>query len=463
MRRHRVLAVAGALASVLLGAAGSDAAGGPTRAVLPLAATSSSNVLPVSSTPLSGPLAGGIGTDMAFSGGLAYVGNYNGFAIYDVHEPARPILLSQVRCPGGQGDVTVSGSLLYVSVDYPRSSSACGAPAQSATVASSWEGLRIFDVSNPRSPRYVKAVETVCGSHTNTLAASTPTTDYLYVSSYGPNAAYPGCRPPHDTISIVGVPRSRPAEARVVARPNLFPDGGYAGGLNAYGDVARATTGCHDITAFPARRLAAGACLGDGVLLDIADPVHPVVLDRVRDTTNFAFWHSATFNNEGTKVVFTDELGGGLVAACNPSIGRNRGGNGIYDVTADRRLVFRSFYKIPRTQAATENCVAHNGSLVPLRNRDVMVQAWYQGGVSVWEFTDSARPREIGWFDRGPVVPTTTLGGSWSAYYYRGFVYSSDIRRGLDVLRLTDAGLRPAQWTAMDVLNPQSQPYFRAW
>ena len=218
-----------------------------------------------------------------------------------------------------------------------------------------------------------------------------------------------------------------------MATPNLFPDGGYTN-----------TSGCHDITVNPARKIAAGACMGDGIILDIKDPVAPKVIDRVRDTTNFAFWHSATFNNAGTKVVFTDELGGGGAATCNAAIGPNRGANGIYDLSKDRKLTFRSYYKIPRHQFDSENCVAHNGSLIPVKGRDVMVQSWYMGGTSFWDFTDSDNPREIGYFERGPNGgPAGGGGGTWSSYYYNGHVYSSDLGKGFDVLKITDA--RPEQ------------------
>ena len=198
--------------------------------------------------------------------------------------------------------------------------------------------------------------------------------------------------------------------------------------------------------------------MGDGVLLDISDREYPVVTETVRDTTNFAFWHSATFNDAGTKVVFTDELGGGGAATCNPTVGPDKGGNGIYDIVGGQ-LVFKSYYKIPRTNSNTENCVAHNGSLIPVAGKDIMVQAWYQGGISVFDFTDSANPTEIAWFDRGPVSDTRlVLGGSWSAYYYNGYVYSNDIQRGLDVLEVTDPAAQSD--VRIDRLNPQSQPSF---
>nr|BFF00747.1 hypothetical protein GCM10020241_24220 [Streptoalloteichus tenebrarius] len=205
--------------------------------------------------------------------------------------------------------------------------------------------------------------------------------------------------------------------------------------------------------------------MGDGVLIDISDRERPRVFERVRDDRNFAFWHSATFNNEGTKVVFTDELGGGGAPACDAKTGPTRGADGIYDIVGrgdQRKLVFRSYFKIPRYQAETENCVAHNGSLIPVRGRDIMVQAWYQGGVSVWDFTDSARPKEIGYWERGPLSTDRKItGGSWSAYYYNGHIYSSDIQKGLDVLDLNDPRTHIAKWVRMDELNVQTQGSYR--
>ena len=277
-------------------------------------------------------------------------------------------------------------------------------------------------------------------------------TVYLYVSSYGPSDSYAGCPPPHDSISIIRVPVHRPTEAAVVAVPNLFAedDGGNPGG-----NGSSTTSGCHDITVYPSKDLAAGACMGDGILLDIRDREAPRVIERVRDTVNFSFWHSATFNNAGTKVVFTDELGGGGAATCVDSVGPTRGANAIYDITGrgdQRKLVFRSYFKIPRQNTELENCVAHNGSLVPVLGRDVLVQAWYQGGVSVWDFTDSARPVELGYWERGPLSDTDrVIGGSWSAYWYNGYIYSSDIQKGLDVLELNDW----RTWTARLVRSPE--------
>ncbi|MFE4646950.1 hypothetical protein ACFRFS_39125, partial [Streptomyces sp. NPDC056730] len=191
----------------------------------------------------------------------------------------------------------------------------------------------------------------------------------------------------------------------------------------------------------------------------------PRVIDQVQDNVNFAFWHSATFNQSANKVVFTDELGGGGAATCNAEIGPTRGADGIYDIVGKgdkRKLVFRSYYKIPRYQADTENCVAHNGSLIPVKGRDIMVQSWYQGGVSVWDFTNSSKPKEIAYFERGPISAETMVGGgTWSSYYYNGHIYSNDMVKGFDVLRLDDRVTDPAKRVRMSELNVQTQPdYF---
>ncbi|NJQ03724.1 LVIVD repeat-containing protein [Streptomyces zingiberis] len=403
---------------------------------------------------------GSLNTDLAFQGRYAFGGNYDGFTIYDIGNPRSPKIVSQVLCPGGQNDISVSGNLLFLSTDSSRSDDSCSSTSQPATEKSSWEGMKIFDISDKRNPRYVASVETACGSHTHTLVPDKKDI-YLYVSSYFPSEDFPDCRPPHDGISVVKVPKASPERARVVDFPVLFPDGGNPG--TEKGSLE--TSGCHDITAFPAKRLAAGACMGDGILMDISDPARPRVVERVRDDENFAFWHSATFSENGSKVVFTDELGGGGGATCNAEVGPTHGANGIYDLKGrgDRsELVFRSYFKIPRHQADTENCVAHNGSLIPVKGRDIMVQAWYQGGVSVWEFTDSSRPKEIGYFERGPLsTDVLEVGGSWSAYYYNGHIYSNDIAKGFDVLRIDDPRTAGAERVRLNELNVQTQPDYR--
>ncbi|WP_242454009.1 LVIVD repeat-containing protein [Bailinhaonella thermotolerans] len=397
-------------------------------------------------------------SDLAFQGNHAFVGNYGGFTVYDIADPARPRVVSQVVCPASQNDISVSGKLLFLSVDEPRTGESCESADGGPGPGGAWEGIRIFDISDVRQPRFVAAVRTDCGSHTHTLL---PDGDdvYVYVSSYGPQEGFTGCEPPHDKISIIRVPRDDPAAAKVVATPVLFKDGGQKGNLGPFDE----TSGCHDITVYPEKRLAAGACMGDGILLDISKPAAPRVLDRVQDTENFAFWHSATFNNEADRVVFTDELGGGTSAVCTQAIGPKRGADGVYDIVGEgdgRRLRFRGYFKIPRHQEPGENCVAHNGNLVPAKGRDIMVQAWYQGGVSVFDFTDPENVQEIGYFDRA-AFRGDSLAGSWSAYYYNGHVYSSDIQHGLDVLKITHPSAASAESVRTTELNAQTQTSYK--
>ncbi|MFH8470435.1 LVIVD repeat-containing protein [Streptomyces sp. NPDC017991] len=409
----------------------------------------------------------GTNSDLAFQGKYAFAGNYDGFRIFDISNPKAPKTVSQVLCPGSQNDITVSGDLLFLSTDSSRSDNSCSSTTQPATEKSSWEGMKVFDISDKKNPKYVAAVETACGSHTHTLVPERKNV-YVYVSSYSPSATFPDCQPPHDGISIIKVPRKAPEKAAVVSFPVLFPGEGADGGGNPGGPTnpgVSKTTGCHDITVLPSKDLAAGACMGDGILFSIKDPENPKIIDQVQDNVNFAFWHSASFNQKADKVVFTDELGGGGAATCNETVGPNRGADGIYDIVGKgdkRKLVFKSYFKIPRHQADTENCVAHNGSLIPVKGKDIMVQAWYQGGISVWDFTNSSKPKEIAFFERGPLSTTTMVtGGSWSAYYYNGYIYSNDIAKGFDVLKINDRRTDPAKKNRLNELNVQTQPdYF---
>jgi len=424
----------------------------------------SPNMTQLTNLPATAPLAGegSTGTDIAFQGRYAFVGNYLGFTIYDIKNPKKTKIVSQVLCPGSQNDISITGNLLFLSTDSRRSNNSCTSTAQNDGSKPYWEGIKIFDVSDKKAPKYLKAVETDCGSHTHTLVPDDEGKNaYLYVSSYGPDAAISKCQPPHDGISIVQVPLDNPKAAKVAATPVLFPDGGNPG---VPGDVENGyvtpTSGCHDITVYPSKNLAAGACMGDGVLFDITDRLNPREINRVQDDAHFAFWHSATFNNEGTKVVFTDELGGGGAATCNEQIGQERGADGIYDITGtgdDRKLEFRNYFKIDRMQTDDENCVAHNGSLLPIAGKDIMVQSWYMGGVTVWDFTDSANPKAIGYWERGPAANPDEGGGTWSAYYYNGAIYSSDLGKGLDVLQINDPLTDPAKQVKMDELNTQTQ------
>jgi hypothetical protein len=425
----------------------------------------SRNIHHVANLPKTGPFAteGAYNSDLAFTGHHAVVGNYEGFSIVDIANPRHPKLVSTTACPGNQNDVSVAGDLLITSTDAPRNKAECEGNLPVRNTDDSWQGLRVFDISDKAHPRYVTAVETKCGSHTHTTIPDPANGRVIvYVSSYGPNATYPDCQPPHDKISVVEIPTAAPATAKVIAEPVLFGDGGFPG----VPGKTSATSGCHDITAYPAKGIAAGACMGQGVLIDITDLANPTVISSVTDP-NFAFWHSATFNEAATSVVFTDELGGGGGPTCNPTVGSQRGADAIYrivDTPTGKALQFASYFKIPRVNHNTENCVAHNGSLIPTPFRDIMVQAWYQGGISVWDFTDPAKPYEIAYFERGPLTldpAKPILGGSWSAYWYNGHIYSSDIQKGLDVLKVFDPVIAGAAINQVGYANTQTQYPFR--
>jgi hypothetical protein len=411
----------------------------------------SHNIKHVTNVPRQGVNAEEFHSDLAFWGDVAVQGTYGGLNLYDIEDPDEPELVGQLSCPGAQGGPSVSpdGSLVFMSVDFPRSDSSCQSTGSSSSDAESWEGIRIIDITDLSQPEQIATVRTDCGSHTHTLVpGDTDDVVYLYVSSYGPNASYPNCQPPHDAISVVEVPLGDPTSASVVAKPVLFPDGGAPG-----------TSGCADITVFPEHDLAAGACLGQGVLLDISDPLAPSVVDAVTDS-NVAFWDAATFSNDGDRVIFMDQLGGGVGNACTEAAGPERAADSIYDIVGsgdDRELEFVEYFKIDRYQQEDENCAPTLGSIVPVRGRDVMVQAWYQGGVSVWEFTDPENPVELAYFERGP-QQAELVGGSWAAYWYNGRIFSSDITKGLDVLKLTGTGgLANANRARQSFFNPQTQ------
>ncbi len=424
-------------------------------------------------------------TDLAFAGDRLFLGSHHGFNTYRVEVPAAPQLVGSVVCPGGQGDVSVVGNLLIMSVEQTRGRLDCGLQGVAEPVSEArFRGIRIFDVGDARMPRQVAAVQTCRGSHTHTVVTDPDDEGNVYVYGSGtapvrPGEELAGCSDESpaenpDTalfrIDVIRIPLASPGDAAIVSRPFVFrdPETGAAAGLWPGGDHGPGTqrtaesNRCHDITVFPEIGLAAGACSGNGILLDISDPVNPVRLDDVIDPA-FAYWHSATFNNDGTKVIFTDEWGGGGRPRCRASDPREWGANAIYDVV-DGRMEFRGHYKLPAPQTERENCVAHNGSLVPVPGRDVMVQAWYQGGISVFDFTDSSNPVEIAFFDRGPIHPERfVMGGFWSAYWYRGYVYGSEIARGLDVLELlpsehlTENEIAAAASVAPAAFNAQQQ------
>ena len=307
-------------------------------------------------------------------------------------------------------------------------------------------------------------MQTCRGSHTHTLVPKDKQTLYVYGSGTGgvrsgeelvdcsggdpkenPNTAL-------FSIDVIEVPLGAPEKARVVNRPRIFADaktgaiaGLCPGGDHGPGTQRTSTTNqCHDITVFPEVGLAAGACSGNGILMDISDPANPKRLDHVSDK-NFAYWHSATFNNDGTKVIFTDEWGGGTRPRCRATDLLNWGANAIFDIV-DKKMMFGGYYKMPAPQTETENCVAHNGSLIPVPGRDIMVQGWYQGGVSVFDFTDSANPVEIAYFDRGPLdAKNLIIGGYWSTYWYNGNIYGAEIARGIDIFRLVPSAVPVAE------------------
>ena len=509
--------------------------------------------------------AGITNSDLAFTGNYAIQGNYNGPVIWDMTNPASPVMVTAYTCPASQNDVSVYKNLLFMSAEANNGRIDCKPGGVADTVSKERiRGVRIFDISDIRNPKLVANVQTCRGSHTHTVLESPSDREnvYIYVSGSAgirsPNEL-PGCvrdTPDKDAgsslmrIEIIKVPLARPEQAAVVNRANIF-SGLKATGTHApapedvanarrFADSARTAGGfvvknpntgndqvlgsffvkpqldsivkarggtgtptaadtatlranlqtiynrivaaqgpaltpgvsaispfrqCHDITVYPSLGLAGGACEGHGFLLDIKDPVNPVRLDAVSDS-NFAYWHSATFNNDGTKLLFSDEWGGGGAPKCRATDKKEWGSDAIF-LIENRKLKFQSYYKLPAAQTDKENCVAHNGSLIPIPGRDVMVQAWYQGGISVFDWTDAAHPKEIAFFDRGPVDSLRQAsGGSWSAYWYNGTIVSSEIARGLDVAELTPSQyvsqneIDAAKTVRLEYLNTQGQPKF---
>jgi hypothetical protein len=417
-------------------------------------------------------------SDLAFEGTHLFQGNFYGLNIFDISSPANTKLLTSLVCPGGQGDVSVYKNLLFMSVEMPNGRLDCGIqgfppappptpeeekekkPRIPAAQKDRFRGVRIFDITDIKNPKQVAAVQTCRGSHTHTLVVDPKDKDNVYIYVSGTSfvrqpeelAGCSGEKPDKDPntalfrIEVIKVPVAAPQNAKVVSSPRVFidPRTGALNGLNNGGTHGKAgatekpadTNQCHDITVYSAIGLAAGACSGNGILLDIKDPVNPKRVDAVNDP-NYSYWHSASFSNDGSKVLFTDEWGGGLGARCRPNDPNKWGADAIFALKDDK-LTFENYYKLPAAQGDSENCVAHNGSLVPVPGRDIEVQAWYQGGVSIVDFTVAAHPYEIAYFDRGPIDPKMlVLGGDWSAYWYNGNIYASEIARGLDVFELT--------------------------
>ncbi len=504
------------------------------------------NMRRVSFTPPPEDFIGVTNSDLAFTGNYAIQGNYNGFQVWDISDPAAPSLVIGYVCPASQSDVSVYENLLFVSGEGLGGRLDCGVEGVDAAVSQDrLRGIRIFDITDIRNPRYISNVQTCRGSHTHTVLED-PDDDenvYVYVSGSAPvrpSEELPGCvnaMPDDDPnsalfrIEVIRVPLDDPAAAEIVSSPRIFddlvappthgpspadleelerarargafiveimgeemimPDGSIQallgqivearGGTGAPtaadsaalreilpslvqqpGGDGEGPTQCHDITVYPAIDMAGGACEGYGLLLDISDPVNPVRIDAVADS-NFSYWHSATFNNDGSKVLFTDEWGGGGAPKCREGDPYEWGANAIFSIE-EGGMRFRSYYKLPAPQTSLENCVAHNGSLIPVPGRDIMVQAWYQGGLSIFDWTDPDNIVEIAFQDRGPVDPDRMAsGGSWSVYWYNGVIVSSEIARGLDIFALTPSPyltqneIDAANTVRLAYLNAQGQP-----
>jgi hypothetical protein len=513
------------------------------------------NMRVVSRTPPSSEFVGVTNSDLAFLGNYALQGNYNGFQVWDISNPSQPSLVKGFVCPASQSDVSVYRNLLFVSGEGLGGRLDCGRQGVPDTVSHErLRGIRIFDITDIRNPKYVGNVQTCRGSHTHSVLVDPRDTQHVYIYVSGsaqvrPATELAGCsasplsEDPNSAlfrIEVIKVPLAQPALAAIVSSPRIFHDlveakrHGQSAADRAEVESARARgafvveiegepvvvrnrfanplldsiarargataptaadsatlrrelpaivarmigqrpaqegprpgpTQCHDITVYPAIGLAGGACEGYGFLIDISDPVNPKRITAVADS-NFSYWHSATFNNDGTKLLFSDEWGGGGGAKCRAGDPKEWGADAIFTIENRRELRFRSYYKLPVVQTSVENCVAHNGSLIPIPGRDVMVQAWYQGGIDVFDWTDPDNPKEIAFFDRGPVDSTRMgSGGSWSVYWYNGVIVSSEIGRGLDILELTPSAflsqneIDAAKSVKLEYLNAQGQPKF---
>jgi len=438
-----------------------------------------------------------VNSDLAFLGHYVIQGNYSGYQIWDIGKPTKPSMVASYVCPGSQSDVSVYANLMFVSAEATNGRVDCGLQGVTDTVSHDRaRGIRIFDITDLAHPKPITIVQTCRGSHTNTLVTdpNDPANVYIYVSGSSTvrsAAELPGCtggtvtEDPHTALfrlEVIKVPVAHPEQAAIVSSPRVFQDLPTA---NRHGESKEDSatfaallakmhfkmpprsgpTQCHDITAYPAIGLAGGACGGYGILLDIRDVAHPTRIGSVADT-NMAAWHSVTFNNDGTKIIFSDEWGGGSQPRCRKTDNPKWGADAIYSLSGST-MTLQSYYKLSAPQTPMENCVAHNGSLIPVPGRDIMVQGWYQGGISVFDFTDGTSPKEIAYFDRGPMDSTKLiLAGYWSAYWYNGFIIGSEIKRGLDLFALQPSGflskneIEAAKLVRFDWLNVQGQPKF---
>jgi hypothetical protein len=457
------------------------------------------NMRMISTTPPSEASAGATHSDLAFTGKYAIQGNYNGFEIWDISNPAKPVLANAYTCPASQNDVSVFKNLLFMSSEATNSRQDCqfgGVPAPASE--DRVRGIRIFDITDIAHPKLVTSVQTCRGSHTHTVVTQPddPNDVYIYVSGRAavrPSDELKGCKDggiddPNSSrfrLEVIKVPLAKPSSAAIVSSPRIFnslpvpPRNEERAAIDAAARVEGARGGrgntppapptgpnqCHDITVYPQIGLAGGACAGLGLLLDIHDAARPYRIDMAADA-NMSFWHSATFNNDGTKVLFSDEWGGGSQPRCRATDKPEWGADALFTIE-NKNLVFHSYYKMPAAQTNQENCVAHNGSLIPIPGRDVMVQAFYQGGITVFDWTDVSHPKEIAFFDRGPIDATRLVeAGSWSAYWYNGVIVSSEIARGLDIYELVPSGLitqneiDAAKTVHFDAYNTQDQQKF---
>lgn len=461
------------------------------KALLSLGIPAGANIPAAVKMPIAGLALAN--SDLAFQGNHLFLGNFYGINIYDIADPSNTKLLTSMLCPGGQGDVSVYKNLMFMSVEMPNGRLDCGtqgfppdaASAMGGAPAASkdrFRGVRIFDISDIKNPKQVAAIQSCRGSHTHTLVPDPKDKNNIYVYISGTSFVRQdeelgGCsggtadKDPNTAlfrIDVIKVPLAAPQDAKIVSSPRIFGD--ETGKINALTDGGshenkgrpQETDQCHDITVYSEIGLAAGACSGNGILLDIKDPANPKRIEAVNDP-NYAYWHSASFSNDGKKVVYTDEWGGGMGPRCRADDPNKWGANAIFNLVGGK-LQFANYYKMPAAQSEAENCVAHNGSLIPVPGRDIKVQAWYQGGISIMDFTDTANPIEIAYFDRGAINPDMLImGGSWSAYWYNGRIYSSEIARGLDILELeptkflTQNEIDAAKAVRFAELNVQSQ------
>ena len=477
------------------------------RMIVTPAAEVSWNMRLVSNSKSPEPFTGSTNSDLAFIGKYVIQGNYDGYQVWDISNPARVKSAMTYVCRGSQSDVSVYKNLLFVSGEATSGRVDCGMQGVTDSVSHDrFRGIRVFRYDDITNPKYVASVQTCRGSHTHTVVVD-PKDDknvYIYVSGSAgvrSESEMPGClSAPADPnsalfrIEVIQVPIDAPEKAAIVGFGRIFNDlgprpvhaepvdpnaagrGGRGGAAGAGGRGGRGgapalppgmragPNQCHDITVYPDVGLAGGACGGYGLLLDVRDVKNPKRIYAAADS-NMSFWHSATFSNDGKKVLFSDEWGGGTAPRCRSTDKYEWGANALFTIE-NNAMQFKSYYKMPAAQTSFENCVAHNGSLIPIPGREVMVQGWYQGGISIFDWTDVSNPKEIAYFDRGPTSVDPTFrgpGGSWSVYWYNGYMVSSEIARGLDVFELVPSPfisqneIDAAKTVKFDYLNVQGQ------